>query len=91
MIESPVIEPEAIASMLDPAAIPFERRKRLLDLKDDDCRFPYGDVGDVDFFFCGAVKTEGSSYCNAHALIARGRSHNVSEKQLAARSFNGRR
>lgn len=33
------------------------------------CRFPYGDPGTQDFFFCGATKERGA-YCAYHAAIA---------------------
>ena len=31
-----------------------------------DCRFPFGDVGDEDFGFCGAEQRAGSVYCAGH-------------------------
>lgn len=42
----------------------------LLDLKPEDCRWPYGDR---DFTFCGHPQLEGSSYCGAHFFLSIGR------------------
>lgn len=46
--------------------IPQSQRRSLLDLEPHHCRWPVGDVGTPDFFFCGADKAEGSSYCPVH-------------------------
>src|SRR5512143_2594905 len=46
--------------------IPQEQRKTLLQLTAHTCRWPVGDVGDADFFFCGAEPTDGRPYCAAH-------------------------
>lgn len=58
---------------LDPDDIPIEQRKQLLDLGANDCRWPYGDVGTPDFFFCGGPKQQGCSYCAGHQRASRGR------------------
>ncbi len=50
--------------------IPIEERKGLLDLQDNDCRWPIGDVRAPDFHFCGKEKVPGLSYCPAHACRA---------------------
>ena len=60
---------EPLASKLDPAAVPAEQRKTFMELADCDCRFPYGEPGNADFFFCGA-QTFGLSYCPAHMRVA---------------------
>lgn len=55
-----------------PEAIPLAQRKTLLELKNHHCRFPYGDPGTVDFFFCGASGanvTAGIPYCAGHAVV----------------------
>lgn len=62
------IEPETIRH-LPPDAIPLEQRKQLLDLKPHHCRFPYGDPGTKDFFFCGA-DTDQPPYCAVHRAMA---------------------
>jgi GcrA cell cycle regulator len=50
--------------------IPVEQRKQLQELKSHHCRWPYGDPGKADFFFCGGPKIPCLSYCAAHARIA---------------------
>lgn len=55
-------------------AIPFEQRKSLLDLTSDTCRWPVGEPGKPDFFFCGGQVMEKlidgkmvkQCYCAAH-------------------------
>ena len=44
--------------------------KTLLELRDRDCRWPIGDVGEPGFCFCAAPKLEGFSYCAAHQRAA---------------------
>ena len=50
------------------AAIPMEQRKSFSELKQCDCRWPVGEVGTPDFFFCGGVKLATSPYCKEHYL-----------------------
>lgn len=70
--ESPVA-PAPPALTLDPAEIPASQRKQLLELGNDDCRFPYGDPGTPDFFFCGAPEADFAGrvpYCPRHRAVA---------------------
>jgi len=50
--------------------IPLEQRKTLLQLNDATCRWPVGDPGGADFFFCGGESNEGSPYCSYHSRVA---------------------
>jgi GcrA cell cycle regulator len=50
--------------------VPVEQRKSLLQLTAGVCKFPYGDPGSPDFYFCGGVSVNGEPYCSAHARIA---------------------
>jgi GcrA cell cycle regulator len=50
------------------AADVVPRHLPLLDLKPDDCRYPYGNG---PFSFCGHGKTPGSSYCFEHDCLTR--------------------
>jgi GcrA cell cycle regulator len=50
--------------------IPLEQRKTLLQLSDATCRWPVGDPGSTDFFFCGGEPNEGSPYCTYHSRVA---------------------
>lgn len=51
-------------------AIPIEQRKSLVELTSDTCRWPVGDPGTDDFFFCGAKPLDGCPYCAAHSRRA---------------------
>jgi hypothetical protein len=44
-------------------------KKAVLSLKANDCRYPFGAVGDEDFHFCCAPQQPGSSYCAEHHLL----------------------
>lgn len=49
----------------------IEREKvDLIDLKANDCRWPFGDPKDADFGFCGDHSLEGLPYCMEHAQMA---------------------
>jgi hypothetical protein len=56
--------------------IPPARRIRLVDLKDDGCRWPFGDPRTRDFGFCGRARVDGGSYCAEHSARALDRSRN---------------
>ncbi len=60
--------------------IPVEQRKSLFQLERKDCKWPVGDPGEPDFFFCGAPRTKGSPYCGPH--WHRGIDHAYMEKWL---------
>lgn len=42
--------------------------KTLLDLDENDCRYPMNDGG--PYLFCAGVKAEGSSYCEFHRALS---------------------
>ncbi len=48
--------------------IPLEQRKTLLELTDKTCRWPVGDPGSGEFFFCGGDCDE--VYCEYHLRVA---------------------
>lgn len=54
----------------DGRAIPKAQRKSLLELRDRDCRFPFGEPGHPGFFFCGALTVSTLPYCAHHCSIA---------------------
>lgn len=63
-----------VAPAIRAETIPLAQRRQLLDLKSHHCRFPYGDVGEEGFFFCGGdVAHDGASYCAAHLALVYGR------------------
>jgi GcrA cell cycle regulator len=50
--------------------IPIGHRCTILSLTERSCRWPIGDPGNADFFFCGGLSIEGLPYCGCHARIA---------------------
>ena len=57
-------EPEFIDNI-----IPIGQRRSILELTEETCRWPIGDPGSTDFFFCGGQTMTGP-YCGYHARIA---------------------
>lgn len=47
-------------------ARPLHTLKTLVELGDNDCRYPYGEVGTATFGFCGEPAETGP-YCAKHA------------------------
>jgi GcrA cell cycle regulator len=58
-------EPENTA-----AIVPIGQRCTLLELNESKCRWPIGDPGAPDFFFCGGKAVENLPYCAHHSRIA---------------------
>jgi len=58
-------EPEMIENI-----IPIGQRCSLIELSDDKCRWPIGDPGSTEFFFCGGKPVEGAPYCGFHSRVA---------------------
>ena len=50
--------------------IPVEQRKTLLQLTEKTCRWPVGDPGSTDFFFCGGDTVNDLPYCSYHSRVA---------------------
>ena len=62
-------EIEAEPEMLD-NVVPMGQRRSLLELSEHTCRWPIGDPGDADFFFCGGQSAAGLPYCSHHCRVA---------------------
>ena len=58
-------EPEPIENI-----IPIGQRCSLLELTDAKCRWPIGDPGTPEFFFCGGKPAAELPYCVYHSRIA---------------------
>jgi GcrA cell cycle regulator len=58
-------EPELIDNV-----IPLGQRRTLLELTEQTCRWPIGDPGHSDFFFCGGQTITGLPYCAYHSRVA---------------------
>jgi GcrA cell cycle regulator len=63
------IEAEAEPELID-NIIPIGQRRTLLELNEQTCRWPVGDPGSGDFFFCGGNTITGLPYCSYHSRIA---------------------
>jgi len=50
--------------------IPVEQRKTLLQLNEHTCRWPIGDPGSTEFFFCGGETVNELPYCAYHSRVA---------------------
>jgi GcrA cell cycle regulator len=61
------VEPEP---ELSDNVIPLGQRRTLLQLTEETCRWPIGDPGQADFFFCGGRTVAGLPYCAYHSRVA---------------------
>ena len=61
------IEPEP--QLID-NVIPLGQRRSLLELTEETCRWPIGDPGTADFFFCGGPAITSLPYCAYHSRVA---------------------
>jgi GcrA cell cycle regulator len=62
-------EPEAEPELVD-NVIPLGQRRSILQLTEDTCRWPIGDPGSSEFFFCGGPSMTGVPYCTYHSRLA---------------------
>ena len=58
-------EPELVDNV-----IPIGQRRTLLELTEATCRWPIGDPGSTDFFFCGGQSLTNLPYCAYHSRVA---------------------
>jgi GcrA cell cycle regulator len=58
-------EPELVENV-----VPIGQRCTLLELSDAKCRWPIGDPGSPEFYFCGGKPVSELPYCAYHARIA---------------------
>jgi GcrA cell cycle regulator len=49
---------------------PPTQRRTFMELRLDECRWPYGDPRDKDFRFCGGRQLDGRPYCGVHCRMA---------------------
>jgi GcrA cell cycle regulator len=63
------IEVEAEPELVD-NVIPLGQRRSLLELTEETCRWPIGDPGSPEFFFCGGQTIAGLPYCTHHSRLA---------------------
>src|ERR1700756_3191542 len=58
-------EPELVDNI-----IPLGQRRTILELTEETCRWPIGDPGSPEFFFCGGHTIAGLPYCAYHSRVA---------------------
>ena len=63
------IEAESAPELIE-NVIPIGQRRSLLELTEQTCRWPIGDPGSSDFFFCGGNTLTGLPYCAYHSRVA---------------------
>ena len=59
-----------MSATLRKAGKPEARQKTLLELEQNDCRWPIGEPRHADFHFCAEQRLEGRSYCALHWRMA---------------------
>ena len=62
------IEAEAAPEVIE-NIIPIGQRRTILELTEQTCRWPIGDPGSHDFFFCGGNTIGGLPYCAYHSRV----------------------
>jgi GcrA cell cycle regulator len=77
------LEPEP--ELLD-NVIPLGQRRTILELTEETCRWPIGDPGHADFFFCGGNTLAATPYCSYHSRVAY---QPVSDRRRARPQFRG--
>jgi hypothetical protein len=66
----PPTAPEAFIASADfDATIPVQQRRTLMQLTDKTCRYPVGEPGSAEFFFCGGSTQDNPPYCSFHSNI----------------------
>jgi GcrA cell cycle regulator len=63
------IEADAEPELID-NIIPIGQRRTILELNEQTCRWPVGDPGSTDFFFCGGQTITSLPYCAYHSRMA---------------------
>lgn len=64
------IEPELETVPTPEVVIPVSERATILTLTERTCKWPIGDPGSEDFYFCGRQSDAGTPYCAHHRTIA---------------------
>ena len=63
------MEAEAPPALIE-NIIPIGQRRTILELNEQTCRWPIGDPGSTEFFFCGGNTISGLPYCAFHSRVA---------------------
>jgi GcrA cell cycle regulator len=79
------LEAEAEPELID-NVIPIGQRRTILELTEETCRWPIGDPGSAEFFFCGGNTVTGLPYCAHHSRVAY---QPVTDRRRDRRPFRG--
>jgi GcrA cell cycle regulator len=63
------MEVDAVPELIE-NIIPIGQRRTILELTDQTCRWPIGDPGSTEFFFCGGNAIGSLPYCAYHSRVA---------------------
>lgn len=66
----PTAEADPYESTYVEIDVPIDERKQLVDLEQNDCRWPIGDPIHDDFHFCNGKKVPSTPYCAHHVNVA---------------------
>ena len=76
-------EPEPEPQIFD-LEIPVGSRKTIMQLDEGDCRWPVGEPGSAEFFYCGMETGKELSYCAYHCRRAYQTASSLRERRKAA-------
>ena len=62
--------PDAVLQPRRNVVVPIPKRISILQLTESTCKWPIGDPGQEDFYFCGHDSLESRPYCEYHAGVA---------------------
>lgn len=62
----PLVAMEVPTPTIDDLMIPAEQRRTFHELTRSTCKWPIGDPGTPEFFFCGGEAVDGKAYCAGH-------------------------
>jgi GcrA cell cycle regulator len=62
------VEPQTLQQAEN--VVPMGQRRTILELNESTCRWPIGDPGSHEFFFCGGATVTSLPYCAYHSRVA---------------------
>lgn len=61
---------QPVSASITELKVSREEGKSILELTEYTCKWPIGDPGNSDFYFCGRNSDEGRPYCEHHSQVA---------------------
>lgn len=83
---APAARPAPAPAPVAELVVPPEEGKSILELNEHTCKWPIGDPGRDDFYFCGRSSETGLPYCAHHARVAYQPLQDRRRERRAARS-----